>query len=262
MDEFERGKFGFFVFFLIVIFLGVVGFYYVTLDKSNKDNKNKNEVKEISNEYKLDKSKPFIYVEEESMLAHDVVYSKATINLNSGVAQEINTLLTTELETIKKDVLLLSKTEIPEGKEIVHSHDDIYKAAIRDFEVYLYDKYATLVIYDYYHYCTDEYGAKNMRAYTFNVETGKLLSSEDVLNVYGKSLESIKEKIQTHLTRELSELVTSDPALVNFIEISNSLSNLTYNKSLIYYIDVKGKLNASFVVITAENDYNDNVIFD
>jgi|GEM_PF-6985749 len=263
MDEFERGKFGFIFFFMIVIGLAFGGYYYVKMDKTGDVKTNGEEnIKLISDALKIEKDKSFIYTDIESMLAADIIYTTATVNINSDDARRVNSLLTKELEEIKKDVIYLSDIELPDDVEIVHLHDDIYKARVRDYEFYTYEKYATLVLYDYHHVCTDDYGAKDMRAYTFDVETGKLLSSDEVLAITNYSFEDVKDKIQSYLTKELSNLVASDSSMVNFIQISNSLNNLSIDKSLIYYIDKKGKLNASFVVITEKNDYNDNIIFD
>jgi len=263
MDEFEKGKFGFIFFFLLVIGLSVGGYYLINSDKKD-NNLSINEENKLNDALKIDKNQPFIYKMEDSIINEEIplIYEYPIINLNSDSAKSISSLLKTEISELKKDIKYQSEVEIPLDIEIISKEGNIYSAPIREYEIYEYEKYVTLVVYDYYYYCIDKSEAKKVKSYTFDTTTASLLTLNEILAIYGKNEEEIKNNIKEFLSSESTKIALENKDLVDFIEIDKSLENLTNNKTQVYYINNLGQLVTNFVVQTKENDYNDTIIFE
>ena len=263
MDELEKGKFGFFFFFLFIIAL-VVGGYYLINHKFKDEKTTAVEEKVISDALKIDKSKTFVYKEVDSVLNEDIpiIYEYPIINLNTEEIRGINATLKSEISTIKNNVKLQNQVQIDPNEEILYNEGNIYSASIRDYEIYDNVEYSSLVILDYSYYCTGKSGPKDIKAYTFNVETGAMLNKEQLLEKYRKTNEDINEAIKSHLAKELTKIIETDATKVNFIEITNTIESLEYNKTIVYYINQEGKLALNFVVKTEGFDYNDIIVFD
>lgn len=261
MDEIDRGKAGLLVFFLLVLGLGVGGFFLVQKELHHETKPKDSMTEETKkDDHKKDKSKEFIYFENENAISVEqgIIYKDVVINIDIPEAEKIAKELNAEMEVMSKSVKHLDEVTLEEGQELLYDVDNIFSADVRNYEIYEYKNYVSLVLYDDTYSALGTSGKKKPRAYVFDIKEGKLLSNTDVLNLYGKNTEHVIAAIKARL-ESTQQTITKDDASINLIKIDETVNNMKYNENTNIYIDQYGKLITNFVVNTNEVDYNDTI---
>lgn len=250
MEENFKNKLGFWTFFIIVITLAIGGYfltdYLLNEPKEIKDvNKNKENIS-----YKIDDKKDYIYfLNEEDIIDEDgahVYYKDVIINIKG---QEILTeTLEKENKIYKNNIKYLNEIELLTDEIVTYNYNNIYALTFREYKVYEYDKYVSLVIDDHNYSCFDLNTFISTKSYIFNTLEGTLLTTEEILNLYDSNIENIKNKIREHLVNNQSVIEE-----VEVIKIDETIDNLNYS----LFINEYGKLNISYLVKTTQVDYNE-----
>ena len=255
MDNTDKSVLSMTIFLIVVLVIGIAG-YFLVIKTRDKNENNKPVIEEKLQDYsviKIDDSKEFIYQENFEIVSEEleIIYSDIRINVNSTKARELETKLNSEKTSLKQSVKYISQTDVNE-EDLLYSVDDIYSASVRHYETYNYEKYLTLVVNDHMYYSTGGADQQTVNAYTFNLETGFLLTLDEILEIYTVSRTSLIRRI----TENLQTIYNASPEVINFDASVAAINELT-NVSV--YIDENGKLKANYVVITNENTYNETV---
>ena len=111
-----------------------------------------------------------------------------------------------------------------------------------------FGKYLSLVINEYNYSCFSDVTFNKSITYVFNKDENKLLSNDDLLNMYNINMDKIKERIKEYLDGKQ----TKEDG-IDVIKIDDTIDNLEYS----LYINDFGKLCVSFLVKTTQVDYNE-----
>lgn len=246
MEENLRSKLGFWLFFLIIIFLLVGGYFYMnyTLNDKRDDNTTSEKVN-----YKIDTTKDYIYYINESTISEgaEIYYKDVVINLST---QEVLTeSLAKENKIYKNNIKYISDDETLNKEIIVYNNDDINYLTFRDYKNYEFGKYISLLVSDYNYSCMDGVTFNKSFAYVFNTENGGLLTSNDLLNMYNLNIDIIKERVKDFLNTKQTKVDD-----VDLINIDETINELNMNS---LYINEYGKLTISYLVKTTQTDYNE-----
>jgi len=250
VEEHLKNKLGFWTFFFIVLFLAVGGYFlteYLEQEPSKKKNNyNKNE--QIS--YKIDEDKDYIYfVNEESIIDEDgaeVFYKDVIINIKGQ--ESLTEKLEKENKIYKNNIKYLNEVELLTDEIINYNYNNIYALTFREYKLYNYNDYISLVIDDHNYSCFDLNTFIGTNSYIFNIKNGALISFEEVLDLYDVKMDTIKEKIRNHLLD--GQNVVDE---VELIKIDETIDNLDYS----LYINEYGRLYISYLVKTTQVDYNE-----
>lgn len=246
MENNLRSKLGFIMFFLIVISLLIGGYIYMRYT-INEKNINKDNQEEIT-DYRIDKNKEYIYYTNEDTLSSEGEFYYKDVIINLECANVINETLEKDNKIYKENIKYISEQENLISDTINYNNDNIYSMTFRDYKNYEYDKYISLVINEYNYSCFDNVTYKKSITYTFNKNENKLLSEDELLNMYDMNMDIIKEKVRVYLDSKQSKIDG-----VDVIKIDDTINELEYS----LYIDEFGKLCVSFLVKTTEVDYNE-----
>lgn len=256
MNDTKSNIVGIIVFFLLILILGVGGYFLTVYLTNEKKEKNNNTVEIVLNdEHKADKSKDYIYFANEKFISMepDITYEDVVINLNT--AETINQTLKKELDVIRSSVKYISDNELDPNRTIMYDGENIYSAGERNYETYNYKEYISLIVKDYEFNCYDGSLLKNLKSYVFNILTGKLQLSNELLELYDITMDEIKNKARAEL--EKSQTIIEETEL-ELILIEDTLNNLNENNYALF-IDNYGDLYISFVVKTTQVDYNESI---
>ena len=250
MEENLKSKLGFWTFFLLVLTLLIGGYFltnYLIKNKNilviNKDNTEK----DIS--LKIDDNKDFIYYINEEVISEEaeIMYKDVVINLNTQTT--LNESLEKENKIFKNNIMHISEQNLATDKIISYHYDDLYALTFRDYKDYEFGKYVSLVINEYNYSCFDAVTFNKVTAYVFNTKEGKLLSSDEMLNMYNVNMDIVKEKVRNDLNSKQSEVDGN-----NLILVDSTLEIINLNG---LYINEYGKLMISYLVKTTQTDYNE-----
>lgn len=246
MDNNFKNKFGLFTFFFIVIFLAVGGFYLTNYLLNNESTNNTLENNII--DHKIDKDKDYIYFINKETISEgaEIFYQDVVINLDTQT--NLTETLEKENKIYKNNIKYLSDIELLSEELINYNFDNLYALTFRNYKVYEYNNYVSLVIDLHNYSCFDLNTFISTKSYIFDTSTGILLSNEDVLNIYKLNIDLIKEKIRTRLNE--TQQVVED---IELIKIDETINELNYS----LFINEYGKLNISYLVKTTQVDYND-----
>jgi hypothetical protein len=111
-----------------------------------------------------------------------------------------------------------------------------------------FGKYLSLVINEYNYSCFSDVTFNKSITYVFNKDENKLLSNDDLLNMYNINMDKIKERLKEYLDGKQ----TKEDG-IEVIKIDDTIDNLEYS----LYINDFGKLCVSFLVKTTQVDYNE-----
>jgi hypothetical protein len=251
MENNLKSKFGFALFFIIVFTLLIGGYFFTNsiIKEGKKKVDTKKEGKEIN--YKIDEDKDYIYFINEETISEgaELYYKDVVINLNTQ--DVLNESLQKENNIYKSNVKHISEMNVLKNI-ITYNFDDIYALTFRDYEKLEFGKYISLVIKDYNYSCFDGVTFNKSKAYVFNTENGKLLSSEDLLKMYNTNIDTIKERIKEDLNKKQS--VVDGKQLIKIDETIEDINTTGL------YINAYGKLMLSYIAKTSQIDYNYNEI--
>lgn len=250
MEENFKNKLGFWTFFFIVAFLAIGGYFFTDYILNNKiEDKTKDNKKEQI-DYKIAKDKDFVYfTNEESIIDEDgaeVYYKDVIINIKGQ--ENITEILEKENKIYKNNIKYLDDMELLSDELITYNYNNIYALTFREYKVYEYNNYVSLVIDDHNYSCFDLNTFISTKSYIFNTNKGKLLTDEEVLSLYNLTINDVKNKIRDKLNNT-QEMVDE----VELIKIEDTINNLNYS----LYINEYGRLYVSFLVKTTQVDYNE-----
>ena len=255
MDNTEKSVLSMTIFLIIVLVIGVSGYFLVIKNRDRSEEKSPIIEESIVNynEIKIDESKEFVYEENFEIMSEEleIIYSDIIINIDSVDAKQLETKLNSEKASLKQSIKYISQTEV-DDEELLYSVDDIFSASVRHYESYNYEKYLTLTVNDHTYYATVGADNQTVNAYTFNLETGSLLTLDEMLDIYTVSRTTLIRR----LTENLQSIYDASPEVINF---EGSVSGINELSNVSVYIDENGKLKANYVVITTENTYNETV---
>ena len=215
MEENFKSKIGFSIFIIFILFL-LVGGYFFTQKVINDDyNLGSNKSNNGLNSYKI---------EEE-----------LTESLEKENKENKNTI---KYITDYKDF----------DVEFNYNYDNLYSLYHRNYEVYEFDKYVSLIIKDYTYSCYDLLTFKGTKSYVYNVLDGTRLSENDLLNKYNVSIDEIKERIKEDLLK--SQTYEDGEAVIKIDETLNNFNNYSL------YVNDLGKLCITYLVKSIKTDYN------
>ncbi len=249
MEDGFKSKFGFCLFIIFIIFL-IVGGYFFTKKMINSDFTFNNKDNDRVINYKIDENKDYIYFINENTISKEanLVYKDVVINIKGE--EKLTESLEAENKANKESVMYISKQGLP-NLDGVYNYDDIYALFQRNYEVFDFGGYVSLVIKDYSYSCFDLLTFKSSKSYVYDTLEGKRLSENDLLSKYNITLEEIKNKIREELNN--SQIIEDG---VEIIKIDETLNNFQ-NYSL--YINDFGKLCITYLVKSMDKDYNLNM---
>ena len=248
MEENLKSKLGFIFFFLIVIFLLVGGYFYMNYSIKEKElKKSKKEEEKI--DYRIDKDKDYIYYINESELSSDAEIDYKDVVINLEIAKTINESLEKENKIYKDNIELITdhKADIL-SNELIKDNNNIYSMTFRTYSSNEFGKYLSLVINEYNYSCFSDVTFNKSITYVFNKDENKLLSNDELLNMYNINMDKIKERLKEYLDGKQTK-----EEGIEVIKIDDTIDNLEYS----LYINDFGKLCVSFLVKTTQVDYNE-----
>ncbi len=231
----------FILFFLLIVFIVIIGSFTIYKMKYNELSQKKvmdNKII-ISDKLKKNKDKDFVFYKDKELLSEElnILYTYPIINLDSTSANEINNILKANADSVKNSIV----------KDICENNQENIKSAINiDYNNYLYQEYLSILVNKNNYECNNNYNLSEINSYTFNVLTGKLITYEELLNKYNYTYTKVLDLIKSNLESDNSE-----------IDIDNTINNLRENKTYNIYIDEVGKLAIKYIVKTNGLDYND-----
>lgn len=250
MEENFKNKLGFWMFFIIVVFLAIGGYFFTDYILNVKEEVSKNNKKEEKINYKIDEEKNYIYFQnEKSIIDEDdveVYYKDVIINIKGQ--ENITEILENENKKYQGNIKYLSDMELLSEDIITYNYNNIYALTFREYKVYEYNDYVSLVIDNHNYSCFDLNSFASTKSYVFDISEGKLLTNEDVLNLYDVNMNHIINKIKEKLTND--QQVVDE---VELIKIDETINDLNYS----LYINEYGRLYISFLVKTTQVDYNE-----
>lgn len=255
MKKDKSGKIGFIIFliFIIGLILGGQYLYDKTLkhDIRNKENNNSN----TSNvDYRIDKTKEYFYFTNEEVISEqaEIYYKDIVINIKDQV--HIANSLNSENKIYKENIKYIKDQEMLLEEMINYNNDGLYMLEYREYETYKYENYVSLVVKDYLYDCFDQSTIKNIKSYVFDINTGKLLTNEDIFEKFNTNIDNIKDNIRTKLT-EKQEIVEE----VELIKIDDTLNSFENYGT---YVNDVGNLVVTYLVKSSQIDYNDSITID
>lgn len=249
MEENFKNKLGVWTFTIIVLSLAIGGYFFTQYILNDFKENEKNDQTEEEINYKVDKTKDYIYYKNEEVISEgaEIYYKDVVINLSTQ--QTLTEALEKENQIYKNNIKYISDINLISGDIINYNNDNLYALNFREYKTYEFDKYVSLVINDYYYSCFDLITFDKTKSYIFDTETGKVFENREILNLFNTNMELIKEKIREHLNNKQTiveevELIKIDETLDNFNEYA-------------LYINEYGRLYISYLVKTTQVDYNE-----
>ena len=202
MEENLKNKLGFWAFFFLVLFLAVGGFFFtdylVNKPKEGEVNENSNQE---TIDYRIDKNKDYIYfINEEDIIDEEeasVYYKDVIINIKGQ--EQLTEILEKENKIYKNNIKYLSDEKLLNDEIITYNYNNIFALTFREYKVFEYNNYVSLVIDDHNYSCFDLNTFIGTKSYIFDISNGKLLSSEEVLDKYNLNIVGLKEIIKQRL---------------------------------------------------------------
>ncbi len=257
MDEESNNFLGFGLFFFLIVLIVLGGSYLIYTNFQNKQKEkivDENENVIVSDKNKEEKNKDFIYYTNEVVLSESLSLTSKfpVINLNSSDALNA----TNELKTYVESVNQTLKKQTEQTACVYENEEQIAETNYLDYGIYTYEEYITLLVLESNFNCETGFSASSkVKSYTFNVLTGKKLTTEELLLKYNTTLTQVLERIRQEL-ESMNETTSESES----IQVEETLKNLKENETFVIYIDEFGNLVMNYVVKTNSVDYNDNII--
>ena len=241
MEENLKSKLGFGIFILFILFL-IIGGYILTQKVINEDfhffNNQENRIKSC----KIDQDKDYIYFINESAISEkaNLIYKDVVINIKGE--EELTKNLERENKENKSTIRYISDNDY--NIEYEYNYDNLYSLYHRNYEVYEFDNYVSLIIKDYTYSCFKFLTFKGAKSYVYNTLDGKRLSENDLLDKFNKSMDEIKNKIKDELLK--SQTYDNGEAVIKIDETLNNFNNYAL------YVNDLGKLSITYLVKSIE----------
>lgn len=250
MDNFNKSKVGGMVFILFIILL-IIGGQYLYNMVTNKDNDTSNNGKKV--DYRIDIKKDYFYFENESVISEsaEIFYKDIVINIKGQ--ETLTESLNKENAVYKSNIKYISDANLLSEEMVNYNNDNLYMLTYREYQMYSYDFYKSLVILDYMYDCFDQSTIHNEKSYMFDTNTGKLLSEEEILSTFDTSLDKVKDEVREYLNSK-QEVVNE----VELIKIDETINDFNYG----LFVNDVGRLNVTFLVKSTQTDYNDSIVIE
>ena len=239
MEEKNAFKIWLFIIFLLAIIIG--GYFlmkkYTHLEKTTNQVTTNNTTSSF-NDIRIDTKKDYIYFSSEDMISDEYDISFPMIHINFNDNNDVEKSLNDKTENLKK--------------ENQYEEDELIKAHYPVYTIYSYENYISLLC-DYFIYDGKEelISYDSGKVYVFDKYNGKLYSSSELLSLFNLNLDSVKQKVKSHLND--ADLINGEEEL----DIDSIISSLSMDT---LYIDKLGRLTLGIVVKSSEKDYNDVVV--
>lgn len=243
----ENSKIGFSIFGIFVIAIIIGGFYFMKQsdNKENTNTFNKESVKEKEIDIRLDNTKDYIYFTDSEVFSEELNIDYRTINFNFDDKNNIAEKLNNENDKLKATL------KIDNDLDDDDDYDKLESAKYNIYEVYMFDKYISLVI-DYYEFDRDDIiSYLYTKTYVFDKNTGSLITEDDLLKEFNLSKSDALDKIKDYVKDQ--DILKDDIEL----DADATISNID---ELAVYVDKIGRLTVSVVVKNNQKDYNENII--
>ncbi len=255
MNEEKTSKIRIILTIITVIILLGIAYFYIFGFPGLKIDSNQNKDSQETN-LKINPDKEYIYFQNVTPISEELelYYKDPIINLKSDDAKNINEKYETLVSKNRG-----SETKTTNEEEKLVCFDEIATAKIIDFDSYEFKNYITLTALSYDYICPSSNNVINPAAYTFDTKTGKLLTMDEILQIYNLNSKDLRNKIAEKLKISSEKLTAENNELVNFIHIDETLNSLKYNETFNLYINSEGKLMVNCIVITDNLKYNEDI---
>lgn len=244
----NKNKLGF-TFFLILLAIIIVGGFFLTkYMTSHKLVSNYNDVVVIEEEKvdnRIDNTKEYIYLTDETLLISGITTSVVNINLPSGVniQNDIN-------KSYDNNIVYLKDVELEEDAEVLFTNDEeIYSLSYVEYSIIEIGDYATLIVQEYDYNIISLATAVNVDVYMFDKVLDEVVDEDEILKSFNTTISDVKEKIKVKLT---ALNVYDDTNLIE--ETINNFSNYGI------YVNRVGELEITYVVKSTNGDYYDKLV--
>jgi hypothetical protein len=252
--ENRKNKISFIIFILILLIVGVGGYFAMNYFTKNHDKPififggNTKET-----DKRIDKKKDYIYYDNESVVISDldIGFKDIHINLNSGVL--VSETLNNESKSNRDSIKYIKDVDIPENETYENNDEGVYSVTYRDYIEYHYDDYISILVEDSTYNVLDSTTPLAIKSYIFDKKQDTLITNEELLKKYNVTLDQIKDKVKTKLTAE-QETVDEEP----LYDINNTISDFKY--ALV--INKIGKLEINYIVKSTKQNFYDNIVID
>lgn len=239
--------------FVILLLIFIVGGYvfmrYAIKVKPNSNNK-KEDIKEIM-DYRIDKSKDYIYYENVNSLIPEEDINSSNIVINLINFNDLNNQLNEENNTLNNNIKYVKDMNLDENKKIKENEKGIYSINYREYENNTFNNYINLIVKDYKYDVENGIIPIDIKSYIIDKDTNKLLTKEKILEIFNTDWDTIQNKIKERLQN--TQILVEGENVINIDETLKGLDkcSLTVSKN--------GNLKASFIVQSEKNIYNDNI---
>ncbi len=249
MDTFKN-KAAFISFIIILLLFLVGGFFFMDYFINLSDNPKETESPLINEsvDYRLDKTKDYIYLSETDIVIAHYGISFAKVNINLSSAKDIETRINNEVAAFSETVVMADTVEIPEGTETLPNTEGIYSVSYKDYEIIEYSDYVTLIDKNYNYDIVNLITATGVETNIFSKASGSVVSEIQILEDSGKTLEDIKNAVRTKLTT-----LNLDGA---GIDVDGTINDFDYG----VYLNRIGKLEVIYLVRSTNQNYYDTLV--
>lgn len=234
---------------IIIILLFVVGGYilmkYMTTDTSSNTNEQTKQ-EEIA-DLRLDKTKDFIYYENEQAVLEELGISYVDVKFNFDSMSAVNNTLSQESNALKRTVKYTKDMDIELDENVNENEKGIYSLEYRDYNDYSNGSYVSLLIKNYKYDIVNGINATSVSSYVVDKNNATQVSNDTLLSASNLDMDQVKAKIKEKL--EKSKIVNAQDFEIDIDSTVNNLATyaLYYNKN--------NKLEIAFVVKTNKNSY-------
>lgn len=252
---FEMNKMKFWLFIVIILIFIFGGYYLMDYTLSTDVKKNQEETKQLfttTSDYRLDKTKEYIYFTDIDYPIEGEDMNYQTININLKNLEYLQDRLNKEEDEYDKTVVFLKDTETNETSEEIDmtfsNSEGIYGFSYRSYDVIMYDEYISIVYKDY------TYDIENLNipvgygSYVINKNETKEVYEDEILKMYEFTLDEIKEIVL--------EKVNASAYQDSSINVSKTVDDFDY----MLYINNIGSLEVTYLISSTKGEYYDKIV--
>ena len=251
MDD-VKNKIGVIILGIILLIFIFGGYFFKNyMVNSFKDN-TKDSTNKPAEDIRINKEKDYIYFENAKELIDDIYEQDVVINVKGF--ESVNSSLHDELVALRNDTLTMNDVEVTEN---VVCENDLVKFSYRDYQNTEFGDYASVVVKTYSYTCPDDNLPKSIKSYNINKKTGKEVTSEELLEAFNVSEDTIIEAIKKRLND--TQVLDEDVQVIDIDGTIESIKNGAYNVEKALSVSKNGKLMINFIVKSNKINYNDYI---
>ena len=217
------------------------------------------EVPEEIVDLRIDKTKDYIFYENEVEFFPDDDIDQRDVFFNFTTLANLNTTLHDEQSKMfLNSVVKIDDVEIPE--ETTYEKNDLgyYSFKYREYSDNKFNKYVSLIVNDYDYDIINGSKIASIKSYIVDITTGKLVDSATLLQEFNLTEEKIIEQVQKRLSD--TQVLDEDTQVIDIEGTIESLKNATYDGGLkALSISKNGNLAINFIVKSNKINYNDSI---